>query len=49
MSPSKVFTVYESSVNQTENNAHCASNGNGEEVPEKANEGLVRMVRDFFR
>jgi uridine kinase len=44
-----VLPMYESYVKPTQRNAHCSINWVGEEIPEKATEGLVRMVRDFFR
>ena len=36
-------------VNPTQRNAHFSIDWVGEEIPEKTTEGLVRMVRDFFR
>jgi len=44
-----VLPMYESYVKPTQRNAHFSINWVGEEIPEKATEGLVRMVRDFFR
>ena len=41
--------MYETYVRPTQRNAHFSIDWDGEEVPEKATEGLVRMVRDFFR
>jgi uridine kinase len=44
-----VLPMYESFVKPTQRNAHFSINWEGEEIPEKAAEGLTRMVRDFFR
>ncbi len=44
-----VLPMYEHHVKPTQRNAHFSINWEGEEIPEKATEGLVRMVRDFFR
>ncbi|MBI3563987.1 MAG: uridine kinase [Elusimicrobia bacterium] len=44
-----VLPMYESFVKPTQRNAHFSINWEGEEIPEKATEGLIRMVRDFFR
>ena len=44
-----VLPMYEAYVRPTQKNAHFSIDWDGEEVPEKATEGLVRMVRDFFR
>ena len=44
-----VLPMYETYVRPTQKNAHFSIDWDGEEVPEKATEGLVRMVRDFFR
>jgi len=44
-----VLPMYESYVKPTKRNAHFSIDWVGEEIPEKATEGLVRMVRDFFR
>ena len=44
-----VLPMYESFVKPTQRNAHFSVNWEGEEIPEKAAEGLTRMVRDFFR
>ncbi|MFA5141278.1 MAG: uridine kinase [Elusimicrobiota bacterium] len=44
-----VLPMYETYVKPTQRNAHFSINWEGEEVPAKATEGLVRMVRDFFR
>ena len=44
-----VLPMYETYVKPTQKNAHFSIDWDGEEVPEKATEGLVRMVRDFFR
>lgn len=46
---STVLPMYETFVKPTQKNAHFSIDWDGEEVPEKATEGLVRMVRDFFR
>ena len=44
-----VLPMYETYVKPTQRNAHFSINWEGEEIPEKATEGLIRMVRDFFR
>ncbi len=44
-----VLPMYESFVKPTTRNAHFSLDWEGEEIPEKAAEGLTRMVRDFFR
>jgi len=44
-----VLPMYETYVKPTQRNAHFSINWEGEEIPEKAAEGLLRMVRDFFR
>ena len=44
-----VLPMYEQYVKPTQRNAHFSIDWNGEEIPEKATEGLIRMVRDFFR
>ncbi|HAZ07246.1 MAG TPA: uridine kinase [Elusimicrobia bacterium] len=44
-----VLPMYEAYVKPTQRNAHFSINWEGEEIPEKATEGLIRMVRDFFR
>jgi hypothetical protein len=41
--------MYETYVKPTQRNAHFSVNWEGEEIPEKAAEGLLRMVRDFSR
>ncbi len=46
---STVLPMYETYVKPTQKNAHFSIDWDGEEVPEKATEGLVRMARDFFR
>lgn len=46
---STVLPMYETYVKPTQRNAHFSINWEGEEIPEKATEGLLRMVRDFFR
>ena len=44
-----VLPMYETYVRPTQRNAHFSIDWDGVEVPEKATEGLIRMVRDFFR
>ena len=44
-----VLPMYETYVKPTQRNAHFSVNWEGEEIPEKATEGLLRMVRDFSR
>lgn len=44
-----VLPMYETYVKPTQKNAHFSIDWNGEEIPEKATEGLVRMLRDHFR
>lgn len=44
-----VLPMYENFVKPTQRNAHFSINWEGEEIPEKATEGLVRMLRDHFR
>lgn len=44
-----VLPMYESFVKPTQRNAHFSINWAGEEIPEKATEGLVRIVRDHLR
>lgn len=44
-----VLPMYETYVKPSQRNAHFSINWEGEEIPEKATEGLIRMVRDFFR
>jgi len=44
-----VLPMYEAYVKPTQRNAHFSINWEGEEIPEKATEGLVRMVRDIAR
>lgn len=44
-----VMPMYEAYVKPTQRNAHFSINWDGEEIPEKATEGLVRMLRDHFR
>ncbi|MBI3505923.1 MAG: uridine kinase [Proteobacteria bacterium] len=46
---STVLPMYETYVKPTRRNAHFSVNWEGEEIPEKATEGLVRMIRDHFR
>lgn len=46
---STVLPMYEAYVKPTQRNAHFSINWEGEEIPEKATEGLVRMLRDHFR
>lgn len=44
-----VLPMYETYVKPTQRNAHFSINWEGEEIPGKAAEGVIRMVRDFFR
>ena len=44
-----VLPMYETYVKPTQKNAHFSINWEGEEIPAKATEGLVRMMRDHFR
>ena len=44
-----VLPMYETYVKPTQRNAHFSINWEGEEIPEKATEGLVRIVRDHLR
>lgn len=44
-----VLPMYETYVKPTQRNAHFSINWEGEEIPGKSTEGLIRMVRDFFR
>ncbi len=44
-----VLPMYETYVKPTQKNAHFSINWEGEEIPAKAAEGLVRMMRDHFR
>ncbi|HAF95856.1 MAG: hypothetical protein A2X34_08925 [Elusimicrobia bacterium GWC2_51_8] len=44
-----VLPMYETYVKPTQRNAHFSINWEGEEIPSKATEGLVRMLRDHFR
>ncbi|OGS07545.1 MAG: hypothetical protein A2270_09780 [Elusimicrobia bacterium RIFOXYA12_FULL_51_18] len=44
-----VLPMYETYVKPTQRNAHFSINWEGEEIPGKATEGLVRMMRDHFR
>ena len=44
-----VLPMYETYVKPTQKNAHFSINWEGEEIPGKATEGLVRMMRDHFR
>jgi len=44
-----VMPMYETYVKPTQRNAHFSINWEGEEIPGKATEGLVRMMRDHFR
>lgn len=46
---STVLPMYESYVKPTQRNAHFCINWEGEEIPEKATEGVVRMVAEHFR
>lgn len=44
-----VLPMYENYVKPSQKNAHFSINWEGEEIPGKAAEGLVRMMRDHFR
>jgi uridine kinase len=44
-----VVPMYEEYVKPTSRNAHFSINWEGEEIPEKATEGLVGIVRDHLR
>ncbi|MBI2071413.1 MAG: uridine kinase [Elusimicrobia bacterium] len=44
-----VLPMYETYVKPTQKNAHFSINWDGEEIPEKATEGIVRMLRDYFQ
>lgn len=44
-----VMPMYETYVKPTQREAHFSINWEGEEIPGKATEGLVRMLRDHFR
>ena len=44
-----VLPMYETYVKPTQRNAHFSVNWEGEEIPEKATDGLVRMIRDIAR
>jgi len=44
-----VLPMYETYVKPTQREAHFSIEWDGEEVPVKATEGLLRMVRDYFR
>lgn len=44
-----VLPMYETFVKPSQRNAHFSINWEGEEIPEKATEGLVRIVRDHLR
>jgi len=44
-----VLPMYDGYVQPSQKNAHFSINWEGEEIPDKATEGLVRMVRDYFR
>jgi uridine kinase len=44
-----VLPMYEKFVKPTQRNAHFSINWEGEEIPEKSTEGLIRMLRDYFR
>ncbi|MBI4679107.1 MAG: uridine kinase [Elusimicrobia bacterium] len=46
---STVLPMYETYVRPTQKNAHFSINWEGEEIPDKATEGIVRMLRDHFR
>jgi uridine kinase len=44
-----VLPMYETYVKPTQRNAHFSINWEGEEIPGKATDGLIRMIRDIFR
>jgi uridine kinase len=44
-----VLPMFESYVKPTQKNAHFSIDWEGEEIPAKATEGLIAMVRDHFR
>lgn len=44
-----VLPMYETYVKPTQKNAHFSINWEGVEIPEKATEGFVRMLRDHLR
>ena len=44
-----VLPMFDTYVKPTQRNAHFSINWEGEEIPTKATEGLVRMMRDHFR
>ena len=44
-----VLPMFETYVKPTQRNAHFSINWEGEAIPTKATEGLVRMMRDHFR
>jgi len=44
-----VLPMYEAYGRPTQRNAHFSINWEGEEIPRKTTEGLVRMLRDHFR
>jgi len=44
-----VLPMFDTYVRPTQNNAHFSINWDGEEIPIKATDGLVRMMRDHFR
>jgi uridine kinase len=44
-----VLPMYETYVKPTQRNAHFSINYDGADLPERAADGLVTMVRDFFR
>ncbi len=46
---STVLPMYETYVKPTQKNAHFSINWDGEEVPDKATEGIVRMLRGLFQ
>ncbi|MBI4669529.1 MAG: uridine kinase [Elusimicrobia bacterium] len=45
---STVLPMYEDYVKPTQKNAHFSINWDGEEIPDKATEGIISMLRDFF-
>ncbi len=44
-----VLPMYDTYVRPTQRHAHFSINWEGEEIPAKATEGLLRMLRDHFR
>lgn len=44
-----VLPMYEAYAKPTQRHAHFLINWEGEEIPDRSTEGLVRMVRDYFQ